>query len=97
MNTSGVRQARTTVTYLSQRDQAMPLVLPQSYGPVRGIRPVKPHTVGDHIRKRRLGLKMLQRGVAELIGVCKPSVVNLGGEPGAVGPRYMPAIIRFLG
>ena len=27
--------------------------------------PMQPQTVGDHIRKRRLGLKMLQKDVAE--------------------------------
>ena len=63
----GLKQNRITVTYLfCQPDQAMPLALPQSYSTGRVIWiPVAPQTVGHHIRKRRLGLKMLQKDVAE--------------------------------
>ena len=47
-----------------------PLVLPQSYGTGAVIRiPMEPKTVGDYIRKRRLGLKLFQKDVAEEIGV----------------------------
>jgi len=99
VETCGVKQAEITVTYrFSQPDQPMPLVLPQSYSTGRVIRiPTEPHSIGDHIRRRRLGLKMLQREVAEQIGVCEPSVFNW--ERNASNPeiRYTPAIIRFLG
>jgi hypothetical protein len=63
----GLKQNRITVTYLfCQPDQAMPLALPQSYSTGRVIWiPVTPQTVGHHIRKKRLGLKMLQKDVAE--------------------------------
>jgi transcriptional regulator with XRE-family HTH domain len=95
----GVKQTRTTVTYrFSQPGQPMPLVLPQSYNTGRIIRvPTELNTIGDHIRKRRLGLKMLQREVAERIGVGETSVFKW--EANTVSPdiRYMPAIIRFLG
>ena len=95
----GVKQARTTVTYrFSQPDQPMPLVLPQTYSAVRVIRiPVQPKTVGDHLRKRRLGLKMLQKEVAEQLGVDKTSVYNWEGNASSPEVRYMPAIINFLG
>jgi transcriptional regulator with XRE-family HTH domain len=95
----GVRQARTTVTYrFSQPDQPMPLVLPQSYSAARVIRiPAQPQTVGDHIRRRRLALKMLQRGVAEQIGVEKTSVFNWEANTSQPGFRYMPAVKHFLG
>jgi transcriptional regulator with XRE-family HTH domain len=76
----------------------MPLVLPQSYNTGRAIRiPTELNTVGDHIRKRRLGLRMLQREVAERIGVGETSVFKW--EANTVSPevRSMPAIIRFLG
>jgi site-specific DNA recombinase len=100
VETCGVKQSEITVTYrFSQPDQAMPLALPQSYstgGRVVRI-PVAPQTVGDHIRKRRLGLKLLQREVAEQIGVCEPSVYGWEANAGAPEVRYMPAIIRFLG
>ena len=96
---SGVKQTRTTVTYrFSQPDQPMPLVLPQSYSTGQVIRiPVAPQTVGDHIRKRRLGLKMLQKDVAEQLGVDKTSVFNWEANTAVPAVRYMPAIIQFLG
>ena len=74
----GVKESRITVTYrFSQPDQPMPVVLPQAYSAGSVVRiPVQPQTVGDHIRKRRLGLKMLQRDVAEQLGVDKTSVFN---------------------
>ncbi len=76
----------------------MPLVLPQSYSTGRVVRiPVAPQTVGDHIRKRRLALKMLQKDVAEQLGVDKTSVFNWEANTSAPEIRYIPAIIDFLG
>ena len=96
---SGVKQTSTIVTYrFSQPDQPMPLVLPQSYSTGRVIQiPVEPQTVGDHIRKRRLALKMFQKEIAEQLGVDKTSVFNWEANTSAPEIRYMPAIIRFLG
>ena len=75
---AGVKQTRTTVTYrFSQPGQPMPLVLSRSYNTGRVIRiPTELNTVGDHIRRRRLGLRMLQREVAEQLGVGEPSVLK---------------------
>ena len=56
-----------------------------------------PQTVGDHIRKRRLTLKLLQKDVAEQLGVDKTSVLNWEGNRSSPEIRYMPAIIGFLG
>ncbi|MBZ5626521.1 MAG: helix-turn-helix domain-containing protein [Acidobacteriia bacterium] len=76
----------------------MPLVLPQSYSTGSVIRiPTQLNTVGDHIRKRRLGLKMLQKEVAEQLGVCQPSVFNWERNASSPEIRHMPAIIDFLG
>jgi site-specific DNA recombinase len=96
---SGVTQIRTTVTYrFSEPGQPMPLVLPQSYSPSPVIRiPVAPQTVGGHIRKRRLGLKMLQKDVAGQLGVDKTCVFNWEANTSTPEIRYMPAIIDFLG
>jgi len=95
----GVKQSNITVTYrFSPHDQPIPLVLPQSYGAVSAIGiPTELRTVGDHLRRRRLVRKMLQKQVAEQIGVDKTSIHNW--ETGVTGPgfEYMPAIIRFLG
>jgi transcriptional regulator with XRE-family HTH domain/cell division protein FtsB len=95
----GVKQTRTTVNYrFSQPGQPMPIVLPQSYNTGRVIRvPTELNTVGDHIRRKRLDLKMLQREVAEQLGVCEPSLFNWEANTVSPGIEYMPAIIRFLG
>ncbi len=95
----GVKQSKITVTYrFSEPDLPMPVVLTQSYGSGREIRiPTQPQTVGDHIRRKRLGLKMLQRDVAEQIGVNTTSVFKWEANTAAPAVRFMPAIIRFLG
>jgi transcriptional regulator with XRE-family HTH domain len=95
----GVKQTDITVNYrFGQPDQAVPVVLPQSYSTGRVIRiPTQPQTVGDHIRLRRLGLKLLQRDVAEQLGVEITSIHNWEGNASIPEIRYMPAIIRFLG
>ncbi len=94
----GVKQNWITVTYrFSRPDRPSPLALPQSYSTGRVIRiPLAPRTAGEHIRKRRLGLK-LQKDVAEQLGVDKTSVFKWEGNRSSPEIRYMPAIIRFLG
>ena len=54
-------------------------------------------TTGDHIRARRLDLKLLQKDVARLVGVDETTVYNW--ERGYTGPplRYVPKILEFLG
>ena len=54
-------------------------------------------TVGDHIRARRLELKLLQKDVVRLVGVDETTVYNW--ERGYTRPplRYMPKIMEFLG
>jgi transcriptional regulator with XRE-family HTH domain len=59
--------------------------------------PTEPETIGDHIRRKRLALKMLQREVAEQLGVNKTSVFNWEANTSSPDIGYMPAIIRFLG
>jgi DNA-binding XRE family transcriptional regulator len=58
--------------------------------------PEFPITVGEHIRKKRMDLGLLQREVAEIIGVTESSVWNWehGTEPEL---QYNPRIIKFLG
>ena len=94
----GVKQANTTITYrFSQPTQAMPITLPRSYnGGVVRI-PAVLNSVGDHIRRRRLGLKLLQREVAEQLGVNVASLVNWEGNLSTPHIQFIPAIITFLG
>lgn len=58
--------------------------------------PKQINSLGDHIRARRLDLKLLQKQVADQIGVHKTTIT--GWERNATIPeiRYMPAIIQFL-
>jgi transcriptional regulator with XRE-family HTH domain len=95
----GIKQSQVTVTYrFSEPDLPMPVVLNQSYRSGRVIRiPTQPQTVGDHIRRRRLSLKMLQREVAAQLAVDTTSVFNWEANAARPEIRFMPAIIRFLG
>ncbi len=54
-------------------------------------------TLGDHSRKRRLDLGLLQKEVAEQLGVGPASIVNW--ESNEVHPMVhcLPAILAFLG
>ena len=84
-----------TVTYrFSQPDQPMPVVLPQSYQTGRVVLiPAEPQTVGDHIRKKPLALKLFQKDVAKAIGARNTSVLNWENNTSQPESRYMPAII----
>jgi DNA-binding transcriptional regulator YiaG len=88
----------TAVTHVHRSHVHGPLA-DSALGRVGGVIriPTEPKTVGDHIQRRRFGLKMLQREVAEQIGVCEPSVFNWEKNASEPEIRYMPAVIRFLG
>jgi site-specific DNA recombinase len=96
----GVKQAKTTVTYrFSRPEQAMPLVLSQSYtSGARVIRiPAEPKTIGDHIRRRRLALKLLQKDVAKRIGVNVKCLNAWEANTSTPEVRFMAKVIEFLG
>ena len=63
----GVPQTKITVTYrFAQPEESAPLVLPLAHKFTSRTRPPeKLETLGDHIRRRRLTLKLIQRQVAE--------------------------------
>ncbi|MFQ5965235.1 MAG: helix-turn-helix domain-containing protein [Candidatus Scalinduaceae bacterium] len=54
-------------------------------------------TLGDHLRKRRLDLKLLQKDVAQKLGVGETSVYNWENNLTKPALRYIPKIIEFLG
>jgi site-specific DNA recombinase len=95
----GVQQSEITITYrFTQPDQPSALVLPRSHRLNRRQQPPEElKSIGDHLLRRRLVLKLLQRQVAEQIGVDKTSIANWEGNRSKPGLAYMPAIIRFLG
>ncbi|MFQ6047248.1 MAG: helix-turn-helix domain-containing protein [Gemmatimonadales bacterium] len=65
--------------------------------PLPAAYPRELHTLGDHLRKRRLDLGLLQKQVAQRLGVNDNTVTNweLGrSEPGL---RFIPRILELLG
>ena len=77
--------------------------LPFCHVTLRGQRPLPAaypqtlRTLGDHLRKRRLDLCLLQREAAERIGVDPTTVTNWELSRTAPALRFIPSIIRFLG
>ena len=55
------------------------------------------NTLGDHLWKRRLDLALLQRQVADQIGVDETTVTNWEGQRTAPALPCMPRIVEFLG
>jgi transcriptional regulator with XRE-family HTH domain len=55
------------------------------------------NSLGDHIRTHRLDLKLLQKQVADQIGVDKATITNWERNSVAPAVRYLPTIIQFLG
>jgi transcriptional regulator with XRE-family HTH domain len=73
-------------------------ILPRSHRlSARNRIPEKLEIVGDHLLRRRLALKSLQRQVAETLGVDKTSIYNWERNYSHPRLEYMPGIIRFLG
>ena len=64
--------------------------LPRSY-------PQALATIGDHLRKRRLDLGLLQREVAAQLGVVPSTVTNWELSRTAPAPRFLPGILRLIG
>jgi DNA-binding transcriptional regulator YiaG len=59
--------------------------------------PKELNTLGDHIRAMRLERGMLQREVADMIGVCKGTIIHWENNKGGSCAPDVPAIIKFLG
>jgi transcriptional regulator with XRE-family HTH domain len=95
----GVAESRITVTYrFAQPSEAAALVLPRLHNLTSRTRPAeKLETLGDHLRRRRLTLKLTQRQVAKQIGVDASSIHNWEANVSKPSLGYMPAILRFLG
>jgi transcriptional regulator with XRE-family HTH domain len=54
-------------------------------------------STGDHLRRRRLDLGLLQREVADRLGVNEATVTNWELNRTKPALRFLPGIIRFLG
>jgi DNA-binding XRE family transcriptional regulator len=79
------------------------LMLPFCHLTLKAKKPFPPgypqilKTLGDHIRKRRLDLKLLQKEVAEKIGVDETSIYYWENNRVKPSLTYIPKIIEFLG
>jgi site-specific DNA recombinase len=95
----GVPQTEITITYrFSQPNQPAALVLPRAHRiRSRPNPPEKLETIGDHLLRRRLALKLFQRQAAEQIGADVCSLRNWEANRSKPTVELMPAIIRFLG
>lgn len=95
----GVQQSEITITYrFTQPSEPAALVLPRLHRmSSRNHPPEQLNTLGDHLVRRRLTLKLLQRQVAEQIGVKACSIVNWEKDRTKPDLEHIPAIIRFLG
>jgi DNA-binding transcriptional regulator YiaG len=58
--------------------------------------PANPKTLGEHIRKKRMDLRLLQREVAEIIGVNACTIHNWECSHLRPNALYIPRIIAFL-
>jgi site-specific DNA recombinase len=95
----GVQQSEITIVYrFSRPEEPAALVLPRSHRINNRNRvPEKLETVGDHLLRRRVVLKLLQKQVAEQLGLDKMTISNWENGRSKPGPAHMPAVIRFLG
>ena len=59
--------------------------------------PAVPKTIGEHIKKRRLELHLLQKDLAQQIGVHVESLKNWERNVEIPMVRYIPKIVEFLG
>jgi len=54
-------------------------------------------TLGDHLRKKRLELGLLQKDVAKILGVSQDTIYNWENNRTSPSLRSIPKIIEFLG
>ncbi len=59
--------------------------------------PAAPKTLGEHLRKRRIELGLLQRHVAKSVGVAVNTLMTWERDRAEPEPRYWSKIISFLG
>lgn len=65
--------------------------------PLPAAYPRQLETLGDHLRKRRLDLGLLQREVADRLGVNAMTICNWETNRTSPQLRFIPRIVAFLG
>ena len=59
--------------------------------------PTDPKTLGEHLKKRRIDLKLLQKGVAVQLGTHHQTLAFWEAGRFNPAPKYLPKIYSFLG
>ena len=63
--------------------------------PFPGV-PDEPKTLGERVRRRRMELRMLQRELAEVLGVTETTVNNWERGRTEPGPSQAPRVVAWL-
>ncbi|MFF5383385.1 helix-turn-helix domain-containing protein [Pedobacter suwonensis] len=69
----------------------------QTGKPIPIFYPENPVSIGDHIRKKRMELKLFQKDVARICGVTEDCIANWEKNRSIPQIQFFPHIIRFLG
>ena len=96
---SGHRSSRTgraTLPFFGAKITAPRCGLGPHHERIKGY-PASPTSVGEHIRKRRLDLKLFQIDAARRIGCNEMSVVNWENRHTQPALSHMAGIVEFLG
>jgi DNA-binding XRE family transcriptional regulator len=59
--------------------------------------PKIPTSIGDHLRKKRMEMKLFQKEVAVICGVTEDSITNWEKNRSIPQIKFFPSIISFLG
>ncbi|MEI6575087.1 MAG: helix-turn-helix transcriptional regulator [Bacteroidota bacterium] len=59
--------------------------------------PANPKTIGEHLRKKRLEEKLLQKDVAKMLGVTEDTVTNWENNRSIPMKKLRLEIINFIG
>ena len=68
----------------------------KAHRPLSSAYPKALYTLGDHLRKKRLDLGLLQKDVAKILGVNVDSVCNWENSRSSPQLHYLPKIVEFL-
>lgn len=58
---------------------------------------VNPGTIGEHLKRKRMDSKLLQKDVAKIFGVTEDCITNWEKNRSIPQIQFMPSVIKFLG
>jgi DNA-binding transcriptional regulator YiaG len=95
----GVPNSEIVIRYrFSQLQEGAALLWSRTYRlDSRNSGPDELHTLGDHLRRRRLTLKLPQEQAAKQLGVGRASLQHWEQDRQKPGAASLPAIVKFLG